>query len=88
MIKLGSAARNLRERLGLSQRAAAAQLGMSHVHLNNIENEKVSPTANIIEKYYEAWGIDLYMYAVAKYSDPDAQKPSVCGRIPRRDLEC
>ena len=48
---------------------------MSHVHLNNIENEKVSPTANIIEKYYEAWGIDLYMYAVAKYSDPD--------RVPR-----
>lgn len=71
MIRLGEAARHLRERLGLSQRAAANQLGISHVHLSNIESGKSSPTAAIIEKYYEAWDIDLYMFAVANFSQND-----------------
>lgn len=71
MINLGEAARHLRERLGLSQRAAAQELGISHVHLNNIENGKASPTAAMIEKYYQAWNIDLYMFAVANFTTDD-----------------
>lgn len=71
MVKLGIAAKYLRERLGLSQRAAARELGISHVHLNNIENGRTSPTAMMIERYYEKWKIDLYMLAVAKFSDDE-----------------
>jgi transcriptional regulator with XRE-family HTH domain len=73
---LGDAASYLRERFGLSQRAAARELGISHIHLNNIENGKVSPTASMIEKFYDAWGVDLYMLAVAKFSSKE--------RIPAR----
>jgi len=69
MINLGSAARHLRERLQLSQRRAAKELGISHVHLSNIENGHTSPTASMIEKYYVAWGVDLYMLAVVQFSD-------------------
>lgn len=71
MIKLGEAARHLREQLGLSQRAAAEELGISHVHLSNIENGKASPTAAMIEKYYQTWKIDLYMFAVANFTTDD-----------------
>lgn len=69
MIDLGTAARYLRQRLKLSQRKAASRLGISHVHLSNIENGHTSPTASMIEKYFEAWGVDLYMLAVVKFSD-------------------
>ena len=68
MIKLGEAAKYIRSRLGISQREAAHQLRISHIHVNNIENGKASPTAMMLEKYYEAWGIDLYMLAVVKFS--------------------
>ncbi|MCA9028904.1 MAG: helix-turn-helix transcriptional regulator [Planctomycetaceae bacterium] len=71
MIKLGEAAKYLRQRLELSQRAAAEELGMSHVHLNKIENGTTSPTASMIERYYDRWGIDLYMLAVSKFSSSD-----------------
>ena len=91
MINLGFAARYLRERLGLSQRAAAIELGISHVHLNNIENGKTSPTTSMIEKYYEAWNIDLYMLAVAKFSDderiPHSLKDAVDEMIQAWDVE-
>lgn len=70
-IKLGEAARALRESLGLSQRAAAQELGISHVHLSNLENGRASPRADTIERYYDAWGVDLYMYAVSKFSLPE-----------------
>jgi transcriptional regulator with XRE-family HTH domain len=65
---IGDAIKYLRDRLGLSQRAAARELGISHIHLNNIENGKVSPTADMLEKFYSTWGIDVYMVAVAKFS--------------------
>ena len=69
MIPLGTAAKYLRDRLGLSQRAAAQELGISYVHLNNIENGKASPSPEMLEKFRDAWGIDLYMLAVGMFSD-------------------
>ena len=68
-INLGNAARDLRSRLGLSMRDAASQLGMSYAHLCNIENGKASPSPEIIEKFHDAWGIDLYMFAIVFHSD-------------------
>ncbi len=69
MIHLGEAARHLRERLGYSQREAGKALGISYPHLNAIENGKASPTAGMIERYYTAWGVDLYMMAVVMFGD-------------------
>jgi transcriptional regulator with XRE-family HTH domain len=69
MINLCDAARELRNRLGLSVRKAAGELGISYVHLSNIENSKVSPSPEIIDRFRQAWGIDLYIFAVCKFSD-------------------
>ena len=69
MIHLGEAARHLRERLGYSQREAGKALGISYPHLNAIENGKASPTAGMIERYYTAWGVDLYMMAMIMFDD-------------------
>lgn len=64
-INLGKAAQDLRGKLNLSLRQAAIELGVSYTHLSNIENGKASPSPEMIEKFHEAWGIDLYMYALA-----------------------
>ncbi len=69
VINLCDAARELRSRIGLSVRKAADELGMSYVHLSNIENQKVSPSPEVIDRFRQAWGIDLYMFAVCKFSD-------------------
>ena len=69
MINLCDAARELRTRLGLSLRGAAKELGVSFVHLSNIENDNVSPSAEIIDRFRRAWGIDLYMFAACYFSD-------------------
>lgn len=64
-LNLGKASRELRMKLKLSLREAAAELGVSYVHLCNIENGKASPSPETIEKFHDAWGVDLYMYAIA-----------------------
>jgi len=60
-ILLGRAARELRDRLGLTQRAAAEALGISFVHLCNIEKDRAAPSQALIDKYRELWGVDLYV---------------------------
>lgn len=66
---LGKALRAVRLELGQSQRAAAVMVGVSHVHLNNIENGRASPTLTMLEKFRAAWGVDLYLYAAAMRAD-------------------
>jgi len=83
-ISLGKAAQDLRTRLKLSLREAAAELGMSYVHLCNVENGKASLSPETIELFHEAWGIDLYMYAIAFHSD-DRDTPKAL-RAPVRAL--
>ena len=61
MIFVGKAALYLREKLGLTQREAAEKLQISYVHLSNLENDKAAPTRNVLEKFREVWGIDLYV---------------------------
>lgn len=70
-INLGKAARDLRVKLELSLREAEAELGISYVHLCKIETGKVSPSERVVERFHEAWGIDLYMYALAFHSDEE-----------------
>ncbi len=69
MINIGLAVAFLRNKLELSQRAAADELGISYVYLNRLENGKVSPTSAMLEKFFEVWGIDIYMLAVCRFAD-------------------
>jgi transcriptional regulator with XRE-family HTH domain len=62
-MNLGDTARNLRESFGLTQRAAAERLGISSVHLCNIEKDKSRPSPELMAKYREVFGIDLYVYS-------------------------
>jgi len=84
-ISLGKAAQDLRGKLKLSLRDAAAELGVSYVHLCNVENCKASPSPEMIEKFHAAWGIDLYMYALAFFPD-DRETPKEL-RSPVKALE-
>ena len=63
MIHVGQTARYLRERKGLSQKVAAEALGISSVHLCNIENNKSIPSTGLLQRYQTLWGVDLYILA-------------------------
>lgn len=69
MVHLGKTSRYLRESKGLTQRAMADALGVSYVHLCNIENNKAAPSQSLIDRYRELWGIDLYILAWCLYGD-------------------
>jgi transcriptional regulator with XRE-family HTH domain len=71
MITLGKTARHLRESLGLTQRAAAKELGISDVHLCNVENNKAVPSPALLERYRELWNVDLYMLAWCLHGDSE-----------------
>src|SRR5690606_15146719 len=68
-IKLGDTARELRESLGLTQRAAAMQLGISFVHLCNVEKNRAMPSPALMDRYRELWGVDLYVLAWCSRGD-------------------
>ncbi len=68
-MKLGDTARDLRESFGLTQRAAAGLLGVSFVHLCNIENDKSRPSPELLAKFKDVFGVDLYIYAWCQRGD-------------------
>jgi transcriptional regulator with XRE-family HTH domain len=68
-IYLGKTARQFRETLGLSQRAMAAELGITPVHLCNIENNKALPSQSLLDRYRERWDVDLYVLAWCLHGD-------------------
>src|SRR5262249_35809008 len=84
MIHLGKTAKYLRGRKGLSQKAAADALGISQVHLSNIENNKALPSPNLLERYRELWGVDLYVLAWCLHGDPSRLPKAV--RKPMQEL--
>lgn len=69
MLNLGETARELRDRTGLSQIDAAKQLGITQVHLSNIENDKARPSPDLAAKYRDVFGVDLYVYAFCTRGD-------------------
>jgi transcriptional regulator with XRE-family HTH domain len=71
MIYLGKTARHLRESLGLTQRAAAEHLGISCVHLCNIEKNKSIPSPALLDRFRELWDVDLYVLAWCLHGDPN-----------------
>ena len=80
-ISLGKASHDLRNRLKLSLRGAAAELGISYVHLCNVENGKASLSPDTIERFHDAWGIDLYMYALAFHGDDRGTPKALRGPV-------
>jgi transcriptional regulator with XRE-family HTH domain len=69
MLSVGESARCLREQLGLSQKDAAVELGISNVHLCNIEKDNGNPSPELLAKYRELWGVDLYVFAWCRTGD-------------------
>jgi transcriptional regulator with XRE-family HTH domain len=62
-MNLGETARSLRESFGLTQRATADRLDISCVHLCNIERDKSRPSPELLAKYRDVFGVDLYVYS-------------------------
>jgi transcriptional regulator with XRE-family HTH domain len=61
MTSLGSTAKFVRETLGMTQRAAAEALGVSAVHLSNVERDVTPPSASLIARFTEVFGVDVYV---------------------------
>ncbi len=61
---LGAAARDLRRSRNLSQREMAKRLGITPVHLCNIEKDKSSPSLKLLNRWRAVVGIDLYGHAL------------------------
>lgn len=71
MLAIGESARLLREQFGLSQKEAATKLGISNVHLCNVENCRSQPSQELLAKYHEVLGVDLYVFAWCQHEDVD-----------------
>lgn len=76
-MNLGDTARSLRESFGLTQRAAADRLGVSYVHLCNIEKDKSRPSPDLLEKYRQVFGVDLYVYSWCVSGDAGKLPPAM-----------
>ncbi len=75
MIHVGKTARQLRESLGLTQVEMADALGISSIYVSKIENEHSFPTRQIMERYRDKFGVDLYVLAWCQHGDIE-QLPS------------
>ena len=69
MLQLGDTAREIRESFGVSQKEAAERLGVTPVHLCNLERNKATPSNELVAKYREVFGIDLYVAAWCLHGD-------------------
>lgn len=61
----------------MSQREAAAKLGISTVHLCNLEKEKTNPSPELLTKYRAVFGVDVYVLAWCLFGDKDLLPPSI-----------
>jgi transcriptional regulator with XRE-family HTH domain len=77
MVHIGETARYLRTVRGVTQREAANQLGVSVVHLCNIEKGRATPSEDLLERFTQLWGVDLYVLAWCRHGDIDKLPPAV-----------
>lgn len=77
MVKLGKTLKYTRTCLKLSQREMAERLGISNVHLCNIENNEVSTSLDLVNKFHEAYGVNLYVFAWLLHGDTGKLPESV-----------
>lgn len=69
MIQLGNTIKYVRETKGLTQRAAANALGVSDVHLCNLEHDKARPSEDLLNKMRNEWGVDIYILSWCLFGD-------------------
>ena len=62
-MNFAEAAVTIRQHTELSQRAMAKLLGITAVHLCNIERGHSLPSLNLCQRYEETTGYDLYVAA-------------------------
>ncbi|MEK6676513.1 MAG: helix-turn-helix transcriptional regulator [Planctomycetota bacterium] len=84
MIKLGQTIKYVRETKGLTQRAAAEVLGISDVHLCNLEHDKARPSVDLLEIFSNKWNVDLYVLSWCLFGDVDQLPKAV--RNPMKQL--
>jgi len=84
MTHVGNTAREIRDSLGLTQHEMAEALGITNVHVSNIENDKSFPSQQLIDRYREKFGIDLYVLAWCRHGDVEKLPPSI--RKPASEL--
>jgi transcriptional regulator with XRE-family HTH domain len=77
MIPLGQTARYVREKKGLTLRDAAEQLSISHAHLCNVENSKVSASLQLIEAMRKVYGVDVMIMTWLRHGDVNRLPPAV-----------
>ena len=63
MIHVGNTVREFREALHLTQNEMASALGVTNVHLSNIENSKSFPSQSLIDRFRDEYEVDLYVLA-------------------------
>jgi transcriptional regulator with XRE-family HTH domain len=83
-MNISEAAKYLRRRLGLSQRVAASLMEVDYSHLCKMERGYHLPSVRMVEKYYEAFGIDLYMLAAVRSENESRIPPQmreVCAEL-------
>jgi transcriptional regulator with XRE-family HTH domain len=61
MIHVGKTVREFRETLRLTQQEMASVLGVTNVHLSNIENNKSFPSQDLIDRFRDKYEVDLYI---------------------------
>src|SRR4051794_21951131 len=84
MTPLARAARFVREQRQMTQRAAAEALGVSVVHVSNVERGRAVPSPALVEHYREVFGVDLHVIRWCLFED-DSQIPEAV-RGPRETL--
>jgi transcriptional regulator with XRE-family HTH domain len=72
MTALGSTVRYVREKVGMTQKAAAEALGVSSVHLSNVERGVTPPSASLMMRLTEVYGVDVYVLCYCTGDDDDA----------------
>ncbi len=63
MLKLGSTIKYVRDVNHLSQRATAEAIGVSDVHLCNLEHDKIYPSHALLERMNNYFCVDMYVLA-------------------------
>lgn len=84
MTPLARTARFVREQRQMTQRAVAEALGFSYVHVSNVERGRAVPSAALVERYREVFGVDLHVLSWCLFADDDKLPASIRG--PRKKL--
>ncbi len=84
MRAIGITVRCVRETLGMTQKAAAEALGVSSVHLSNVERGVTPPSASLMSRFAAVYGIDVYVLNYCTGDDHDDAPEGV--NLARRKL--